>query len=396
MKKLVLFTILTVFALNMTGVKAYTTSSLDNISLDTSIRSEADTFVLPNAVAIVPMFIDETDYKESIKGLFYYTIDKLGFPDIPFHYIVTADGTVYKGNQAGDESQLSFNNASGNFVLIGYVTNKNVNTFDQRGLNSLMELSSEVSNNNYISPDNVIIRDLNFVKDVANNTVKMEINVTEGNWDSSIETIRNHIRGNVRPSNKVYSVEVLSATLDKEQVVVGESVSGSLKFKNTGTSTIYIDTNSEIIATKEGGNLSLFYTPTTWLSQSQFGLMNDVTQIGPGVETTVPFTVSAPLASGEIAENFVVTNLLGTKVSTNNFTLRMTVDKGGKRIIQINDTELGYLRVRSEASTAATEIGRASSGERFIVEEDAGNGLLRITLSNGVTGWVAGWLTTEI
>jgi len=396
MKKYLVLIIATIFVFNASGINAYTSVALTDLTLDTTIRQEADGFALPNAIVVSPIFIDETDYKESIKGLFYYTIDKLGFPDIPFHYIVTADGIVYKGNTGGDERKLSFSNASGNFLLIAYVTNKNVDQFEAKGLLALKELTSEVSNNNYVNADNVIIRDLTFVKDVANNTVNLQINPLDGNWNNSAEDIRNYVRGNVKPSNKVYMVDVVSSVLSKEQVAVGETVAGTVTLKNTGTSTLYVGTNSEIIATKETGNVSFFYTPTGWLSQTQFSLMDTLEQIGPGEEAELPFSVSAPLASGEITENFIITNILGQRVSQNNFTLRMNVDKAGKRIIQINDTELGYLRVRAEASTAATEVGRASSGERFIVQEDAGNGLLRIVLPNGVSGWVAGWLTTEI
>ena len=70
--------------------------------------------------------------------------------------------------------------------------------------------------------------------------------------------------------------------------------------------------------------------------------------------------------------------------------------KGEKRIIEIGNTELGYLKVRSEPSTVGTEIGKVSTGERFFVLEDAGNGYVKIDTNDGKTGWVAGWLTKNI
>lgn len=380
---------------NPSIVSAYSSVDLSTIALDTSIRNTDENFILPGNVAITPIFIDETDYDESYKGLFYYTIDKLGFTDIPFHYIVSGDGKVYKGNVGGDERNLTFSNASGNFVLIGYMTNKNISNFEAKGLAATKELVSEVVNNNSINIDNVVIRDLSFQKNIAENTVTLKIDALAGNWNNDLEGIKSHARANVKPSNKTYSVEVVEATLNSESATIGDEVTGSIKIKNSGSNTIYEASNAEIIATKENGNTSLFYT-NGWLSQTQFSLMDGVEKILPGEEATLTFSVKAPLASGEIAETFVVNNLFGSRVSSNTFSLRLNVDKGGKRIIQINDNEIGYLRVRSEASTAATEVGRASSGERFIIDEDAGNGLYRITLTNGTTGWVAGWLTTEI
>jgi hypothetical protein len=377
------------------SVSAYTKVDIGTLALDTSIRSEDENYILPSNIAITPIFIDETNYDASYKGLFYYTIDKLGFTDIPFHYIVSGDGKVYKGNLGGDERNLTFSNTTGNFVLVGYMTNKNISNFESKGLEATKELVSEVANNNNIKAENIVIRNLSFEKNTSASTVTLKIDSLAGNWEKDLDSIKGYVNSNIKPSNKVYSVEVVEAKLASESAVIGSETAGTVKIKNTGTSTIYAGSNSEVIASKESGN-SLFYTLNGWLSQSQFSLMEEIERILPGEEVTLTFNVKAPLASGEISETFVLNNLVGQKVSTNNFTLRMNVDKGGKRIIQINDTELGYLRVRSEASTAATEVGRASSGERFILEEDAGNGLYKITLSNGTSGWVAGWLTTEI
>jgi hypothetical protein len=386
---------LTLLLLLPGSVSAYTNVDITTLALDTSIRTTDENYILPSHIAITPIFIDETNYDESFKGLFYYTIDKLGFTDIPFHYLVSGDGKVYKGNLGGDERNLTFSNAPGNFVLIGYMTNKNISNFEAKGLEATKELVTEVANNNSIKADNFVIQNLTFEKNIAETTVTLKIDSLAGGWNDDLNSIKNHARSNVKPSNKVYSAEVVEASLASDTATVGDEVSGTLKVKNTGTSTIYEASNSEIIASKESGN-SLFYTSNGWLSQSQFSLMEGVDKILPGEEATFTFKVKAPLASGEIAETFVLNNLVGQRVGTNNFSLRLNVDKGGKRIIQINDTELGYLRVRSEPSTAATEVGRASSGERFILEEDAGNGLYRITLTNGTSGWVAGWLTTEI
>lgn len=384
-----------ILGINPSVVSAYINVNIETLALDTSIRSEDENYILPSNIAITPIFIDETNYDESYKGLFYYTIDKLGFTDIPFHYLVSGDGKVYKGNLGGDERNLSFSNANGNFVLIGYMTNKNISNFESKGLEATKELVTEISNNNSIKSDNIVIRNLSFEKNITANTVTLKIDSLAGNWENDLDNIKAHVNANVRPSNKVYSVEVVEAKLSSESAVIGSETVGTLTIKNTGTNTIYAASNSEVIASKESGN-SMFYTVNGWLSQSQFSLMGDVERILPNEEVTLSFTVKAPLASGEISETFVISNLVGQSVSTNTFSLRMNVDKGGKRIIQINDTELGYLRVRSTASTAATEVGRASSGERFILEEDAGNGLYRITLPSGVTGWVASWLTTEI
>ena len=60
-----------------------------------------------------------------------------------------------------------------------------------------------------------------------------------------------------------------------------------------------------------------------------------------------------------------------------------------KVMIQILATPTGYLRVRSEPSTLASEVGQVSPGETFeLVEEDSATGWFKIIFSDGKEGWV--------
>ena len=60
-----------------------------------------------------------------------------------------------------------------------------------------------------------------------------------------------------------------------------------------------------------------------------------------------------------------------------------------KQMIQILSTPTGYLRVRSEPSTLADEVGQVKPGETFeLVEEDSGSGWFKIIITEGKEGWV--------
>ncbi|HRN96652.1 MAG TPA: SH3 domain-containing protein [Candidatus Levybacteria bacterium] len=63
--------------------------------------------------------------------------------------------------------------------------------------------------------------------------------------------------------------------------------------------------------------------------------------------------------------------------------------------IQIDDTPVGFLRVRSTPSTAGTQLGTVDPGEIFSYTETQ-NGWYKITLTNGTQGWVSGTYVTEV
>lgn len=63
--------------------------------------------------------------------------------------------------------------------------------------------------------------------------------------------------------------------------------------------------------------------------------------------------------------------------------------------IEINDTPVGFLRVRSAPSTAGRQLGTVDPGEIFSYTETE-NGWYKITLRDGTQGWVSGTYVTEV
>jgi len=57
--------------------------------------------------------------------------------------------------------------------------------------------------------------------------------------------------------------------------------------------------------------------------------------------------------------------------------------------VQINSPDTGWVRVRSEPSTAATELTKVDHGEQFPLK-DAQNGWYEIEYESGKTGWISG------
>jgi Bacterial SH3 domain/PEGA domain len=66
-----------------------------------------------------------------------------------------------------------------------------------------------------------------------------------------------------------------------------------------------------------------------------------------------------------------------------------------KPYVIIKDTPTGFLRVRMEPSTGATEAGRVNPGEKYTIL-DSDNGWYQIRYDNSNTGWVSGQYTEKV
>lgn len=65
----------------------------------------------------------------------------------------------------------------------------------------------------------------------------------------------------------------------------------------------------------------------------------------------------------------------------------------GKKSIKINDSDLGFLRVRIEPNTSSSEAGRVTAGDSFKVLDEK-EGWYQIEFEPGKTGWVSGSFVT--
>ncbi len=403
MKKiLVLFTtLILVSSFFQTSVKALTITSRDDLGIESGITKEDLAYSLPQETVIAPIFLgvdsSKISQKEWVESLYYYTIEKLGFTDLPFHYIVTSTGDVYQGNLGGDERKVKVDGIGANVILVAYLSSSKQNTFDPKADENIKNLLKTISNKNSIKAQSIIVSGIKFIKDVTNKTVSISSEEILGDWSTKLEDYKTYVASNYAPESKSYTVDVSNIVLSSTEAMPGEEVSGTVTIKNTGSNGLYGGTDNEIVASKDDGGPSQFFINNVWLSRSQFSLMTENQNILPTQEATLNFKIKAPLAKGELSETFVLKTLGGANITAStSMNLKLTLKPSDKRIIQIQNTELGYLKVRSEPSTLGPEIDQAASGQRYFVIEDAGNGYLKIDLGDGKSGWVAGWLVNDI
>lgn len=368
-----------------------------SIGLDIADATGFPNVEQPKSIAIFPLEIKDKDLKlsaeEFYKGIFHYTTKRLGFPDIPFHYVVTSDGVVYSTN-VNDERLIPVKDLETS-VLIAYLNLDKGSEFTNKAARKLSELILEISNKNGISPDKSIVKKIVFQR-TAQGEVSLAAKDIFGLWNQSRESIVNGIVVNYSPRQREFSTEITNVKVSKSEVKAGEEFDVLFTIKNNGPDILYGSTESSLYASRVGSNNSSFYLNGVWIGQSEFDIMDDsdILKVGDSKEFTIKFR--APLAIGNVKEEFELKTYKNEVVNNNKFSIEVSVINADKRIVEIQNTETGFVRVRSAPSTVAEEVSRVSSGERFFVLEEDPNGFLRIDLGGDRSGWIAGWLTNSI
>ncbi|BCX13645.1 MAG: hypothetical protein KatS3mg085_177 [Candidatus Dojkabacteria bacterium] len=375
-------------------VNSATLKKVEDLSLDTSIISEQLTYTTPDSIIVAPIFAPrELNISpiERYRGIFHYLIDRLGYNDLPFHYVVTPEGELIEGNTHGDEAKVVIDNFDKNPVVVAYIANQYSNQFDDRSMQNLKELVSSIANTNSINENNIFVKEIVFTRKRDTRTVSIKIKDLFGTWNSQADEIKLFVASNFSPESKPYSVEVTSVQVPQQTLTPGEIVNVSITVKNTGDYGLYAFTNSELFLTKSDETPSKFYVNNEWESRSQVSIFKENENLLPGEEKTFVVPIFVPLNLGEVKETFKFKTAIGSLVNSNEFEIKINVGESDKKIVEVRDRGFSYYPVYSNPNNATNEIYRAVAGERFFFLQDLGNGWYQIDLGNGQTGWIAFW-----
>ena len=397
MRKLA-FVLLTITLLIPINIQALEIKGIETLGLDTSIFKTVYDVGLPSKVIIAPIFMPtQVRLTEAswIKGIYYYTVERLGYPTLPYHYLIDSDGNVFD-SKSSDDRVLNIKDVNENTIVIGYLTQANATSFTEDTKSALGDLIIDVVNRNGVKLEDVSVSGLRFTKQVSNNNVFLEKTDIFGLWSNSLNSIKDSIKDRYSPKQREYNIAVNSTSILKTDVVAAEETDGTIKITNKGPTNIYIGDSTYLVVEKSDGSNSKFYLNNVWVSQSQFPAVNELQTFKVDQTIDIPFKVKAPLYIGEQVEDFKIKLVGNGNLNSDSFQIKLNVQRGDKKIIQIRETETNFLRVRSEPSTAAEEIGRVDSGGRYIVLEENEDGFYKIDLGGGSSGWVAAWLVDVV
>lgn len=378
-----------IFALLLsTQLFAQDTVSREEAGLDTSLaNTESIKYADPQKILITQITTDaqglSNNSEDWYKTLYYYSITRDGFPDIPFNYVISREGDIFKGHTGGEGSVPELMNDEG-AILIGYLSNpSDLSDSAQRSLKALVadlsyrfgierSLVEVVELEQITTGEEIKLSKLSYKKTGTNFTLEVS-EALDGMTFSSTE-------------HQLYKAEVSEVTYASE-VKAGEKLKVSLKVKNLNDFAWFSDSDYIYVSVK-GGAESSFAVNGVWDSFSKPIHIEGKT-IQPGETVTIEFDLQANLLPGEHSESFNISKAGQIPFADSEFEIGFTITKGDFDLIRIKDTETGYLNVRSCASTGCEQLGRVESGKTFILMEQESS-WYKIEYEEGLKGWVYG------
>ncbi|MBN1915800.1 SH3 domain-containing protein [Candidatus Dojkabacteria bacterium] len=361
--------------------------------IDENLTKEDANFASPKSILLVPLFrpegVNENDSKW-FRSLYYFYTARLGFPDIPFHFVVGGNGDIYEGNKGGEEQSILINGEEPGSIVIAYLVKEGENGFSIRAYDSIREILLDVANRNAIKPEKIKITGAEVVVNLKNKTVFIRSKaLVGGGWSNGMKEALDFVDKNYKPVPKLYSIKIVEAKPPDAPVNYRETGLMTLKIKNTGKNSIYQGGDSEIIGLKKDGEDSRFFVNGVWASPSQPTIMSEGNVIRPGEEKTFIFKLHVPLYFGEQRESFSLVNRNGQNFDGTDFDIVLNVNTPTEKVVEILSTDTGYLNVREIASGAANVITKVNPGQRYFFLEDSNTGWYKIDIEGGKSGWVA-------
>lgn len=362
------------------------------LGFDPNLGDESQEYGKADQVLLVPLIQPGSlrlSPEDWVKGIHYYTTVRLGFPDIPFHYVVFPNGQVYQTSKVGDEASVKVEGVGEDTILVVYLADSHSVDFDEQAKSEIEELLLDIANRNHIKAENIQIGNLLFAIDLQQKTSRIEKRDIVSGWNESFKIFKKSVEANYNPQKKDYKLEVATVKVPEAAVKPGQTVIIELTVKNTGEYSIYGNDDSSLLISKADGRLSKFFLNGAWASQSQVELLQEPDVIRPGEQQTFQVKFNVPLYFGKQTESFVLKNSLGETMQGTEFDISLTVDKLNETVVEILSTETGYLNVRSGDSGSAEVISRVSPGERYIMKRSGQYGYVQIDLGEGEFGWVS-------
>ncbi|MCK9368742.1 SH3 domain-containing protein [Candidatus Dojkabacteria bacterium] len=369
---------------------AFTYVKRTDMGVDESISDQsAKQFVRPIEIAIVNITSPVDEYElfpqDWIKSIYYYSITRLGFLDIPFTYIVDRDGKIYEGRSGGVAVNPETGANTGT-VVIGYLSNSTDITSSSAV--ALKQIISEISYTWAIPKSKVY-------------TGVMTYATNENNLSKSIITKSNsEFAQNLAPvfTSSVYSSsEHISYIAQVKDLTYSSSVKSIEKF--TVNLTVvnkndfpWFSSSNPIYVSTSNLKSSAFADSSTWESFSKPYAITDKT-IMPGEEVKISFNMSAMMLPGSYSQKFVIMKLPNLVFAGSLFKISTKVTKGDYSLVKVVD--ISSLNVR-ECAGPNCKIVSALGENQVVVMLKYEAGWYQVRYDGKKTGWVYGKYISEL
>lgn len=386
MKRLLilLFILGAIFFLEDNKALAYKINTRIDMSIDESIADQTKKTILqPQKIiisrVIAPADLYQKDNETWFQSLYYYSITRLGFLDLPYNYVIDRDGNVYEGRLGGVFADPETEKKEGT-VVIGYLSN-----FDDitvLATNSLKQVMSETSYKYGIS-----------AKDVSVSTLSIST-TPDGNsnvlFNPDVSALGVQIKGitNTFSYSNIEHLDYVAQIKDVKyptSVKSGENFVVSATLVNKNDFPWFSNGDFIYVSTKNGKDSS-FAVNGKWDSFSKPLAIEDKV-IQPDQEFPITFEMQAMLLPGKFSQKFVVMKLPNNVFENSEFMVSFNIAKGDYKLVKI--VNISALNVRECIGSNCKVLTQVGENQIFIMlEQNAG--WYNIRYSTKGTGWVYG------
>ena len=366
-----------------TPVLAFDSTSRTDLSLDESISDQNGTkYAYPSQIYVTKVETIDKDItsspEELIDAIYYYSITRLGFADIPYNYFIDESGNIYQGRKGytGVVPEISSEDGA---VVIGYLSSRS--SLTSRASEALKEVFEDLSYKYGISKSDVSAVQLYLNQQegsLSYTTAKVVDNTFSSAIASSVSEAKQYTSEHLE-----YKAKIENLTYE-DTVQVGEKL--SVKFSVTNMNDfVWFNTPDNIYISTEDGEETSLAVNGVWDSFSKPGhLPQDY--VLPGESIEVEFDIQANALPGDEELKFVLLKYSGEAFEDSSFTVSFSIEKGDKELGEISSPD-GFLNVRECPGYSCEILTTVENGQVFIIT-DTEDAWKKIIYEEGKEGWV--------
>jgi len=377
------FVSIIILSFAFTSVLAFDFTSRTDLSLDESISDQNGTrYAYPEKIYVTQVeSVDKnitSSPKEWIDAIYYYSITRLGFADIPYNFFIDEAGNIYQGRR-GYVGVTPETSSETGVIIVGYLSSRPGLT--SRASNALKQIFEDVSYKYGI-----------LKKDVY--TVDLYLNQKEGSLSyTTAQTVDSSFALAITSSlenttqyeteNLTYKAKVENLTYEKT-VEVGEKLAVKLSVMNMNDFVWFNTPDNIYISTADEKETTLAINGV-WDSFSKPAHLSK-DYILPGESIPVEFNIQANALPGDQKLDFVFLKYSEKPFEDSSFSVEFDIEKGDKELGEISSPD-GFLNVRECPGYSCEILTTVENGQVFIIT-DTQDAWKKIEYEEGKEGWV--------
>ena len=361
---------------------AFSYNKISTLKYDLSLSDQTNTiYATPTTIYLTQVSTQSESLQKNpelwSKALFYYSITKLHFSDMPYNFLIDESGRIYEGRQGGVGANPELKNVN-KAIVIGYLSNGS--TLTTAASNSLLKMVNDLSTSWGISSYKTVRLQIDAKEGSLSTIVPVD---STGDFAQSVKEALATWKGSSR-ENLPYKAEIEEVIYEKT-VVIGEKLEVTVKVKNMNDFTWLTDRTPIYVSTKEGVDSS-FAVNGVWDSFSKPTHIED-RAVKPGETVEFKFKMQPKITPGKVTENFEIMKFANKPFTGSAFEVTFTVDKGKYTLVKVYSPQYGFANIRECQWYSCKVIESAPEGTVYILRKEA-DGWMQIQYDEDTIGWV--------